>query len=109
VAPIQSAEYETPFCRWPRSAGRACSDTTFGLRVMRAEMTGAVLLEQPQYQAAELLIGIITHGYRVIERPPTIHRQRVGRSKKGNNVFYGLRLAGLIGGTWWRERQRRAA
>ena len=88
--------------------GQRISDTTFGLRAMRAEVTGAVRLEQPQYQAAELLIGVITHGYRVAERPATIHKRQVGKSKKGNNVFYGLRFTGVIGGTWWRERQRRA-
>jgi glycosyltransferase involved in cell wall biosynthesis len=88
--------------------GQRISDTTFGLRAMRAEVTEAVRLEQPQYQAAELLIGVITHGYRVAERPATIHKRQVGKSKKGNNVFYGLRFTGVIGGTWWRERQRRA-
>jgi glycosyltransferase involved in cell wall biosynthesis len=88
--------------------GQRISDTTFGLRAMRAEVTGAVLLEQPQYQAAELLIGVITHGYRVVERPATIHKRQVGKSKKGNNVFYGLRFAGVVGGTWMRERQRRS-
>jgi glycosyltransferase involved in cell wall biosynthesis len=87
--------------------GQRISDTTFGLRAMRAEVTGAVRLEQPQYQAAELLIGVITHGYRVVERPATIHRRQVGKSKKGNNALYGLHFAGVIGGTWWRERQRR--
>ncbi len=89
--------------------GQRISDTTFGLRAMRAEVTGAVLLEQPQYQAAELLIGVITHGYRVVERPATIHKRTVGKSKKGNNIFYGLRFAGVIGGTWVRERQRRGS
>lgn len=88
--------------------GQRISDTTFGLRAMRAEVTGAVLLEQPQYQAAELLIGVITHGYRVTEVPATIHRRQVGQSKKGNNSVYALRFAGVVGGTWWRERQRRA-
>jgi glycosyltransferase involved in cell wall biosynthesis len=88
--------------------GQRISDTTFGLRAMRAEVTGAVMLEQPQYQAAELLIGVITHGYRVAERPATIHKRQVGKSKKGNNVFYGLHFAGVIGGTWLRERRRRA-
>jgi glycosyltransferase involved in cell wall biosynthesis len=87
--------------------GQRISDTTFGLRVMRAEVTGAVLLEQPQYQAAELLIGVITHGFRVVERPATIHRRQVGKSKKGNNAFYAMRFAGVVLGTWSRERQRR--
>ena len=87
--------------------GQRITDATFGLRAMRAEVTGEVLLEQPQYQAAELLIGVITRGYRVAERPATIHRRKVGKSKKGSNILYGLRFAGVIGGTWWRERQRR--
>ena len=98
--------------------GQKISDTTFGLRAMRAEVTGAVQLEQPQYQASELLIGVITHGYKVAEVPATIRRRRVGESKKGqnplyrlhipgvNNFFYGLRFARVAYGTWWRERQR---
>jgi len=87
--------------------GQRISDTTFGLRVMRSEVTGAVRLEQPQYQASELLIGVITHGYRVVERPATIHRRQVGKSKKGNNAFYALNFAKVVARTWWRERQRR--
>lgn len=98
--------------------GQRISDTTFGLRAMRAEVTGAVELSQPQYQASELLIGVITHGYKVAEVPATIHRRRVGESKKGqnplyklhipgvNNFFYGMRFARVAYGTWWRERQR---
>jgi hypothetical protein len=89
--------------------GQKISDTTFGLRAMRAEVTGAVLLEQPQYQASELLIGVITHGYRVVERPATIHKRQVGKSKKGNNAFYALQFAKVVGTTWWRERQRRGS
>jgi glycosyltransferase involved in cell wall biosynthesis len=100
--------------------GQRISDTTFGLRAMRAEVTGAVQLEQPQYQASELLIGVITHGYRVLEVPATIHKRKVGESKKGqnplynlhlpavNNLFYGLRFTRVVLGTWWRERRRRS-
>jgi glycosyltransferase involved in cell wall biosynthesis len=87
--------------------GQRISDTTFGLRAMRAEVTGAVRLEQPQYQASELLIGVITHGYRVAERPATIHKRQVGKSKKGNNAFYALKFAQVVATTWWRERRRR--
>jgi glycosyltransferase involved in cell wall biosynthesis len=98
--------------------GQKISDTTFGLRAMRAEVTDAVSLEQPQYQASELLIGVITHGYKVAEVPATIHKRRVGESKKGqnplyqlhipgvNNFVYGARFARVAYGTWWRERQR---
>ena len=100
--------------------GQRISDTTFGLRAMRAEVTGAVQLEQPQYQASELLIGVITHGYRVLEVPATIHKRKVGESKKGqnplynlhlpavNNLFYGMRFTRVVLGTWWRERRRRS-
>ena len=88
--------------------GQRISDTTFGLRAMRSEVTGAVQLSQPQYQASELLIGVITHGYRVVERPATIHRRKVGKSKKGNNALYAMKFAGVVFGTWWRERQRRS-
>ena len=99
--------------------GQSISDTTFGMRAMRSEVTGAVRLEQPQYQASELLIGVITHGYRVLEVPATIHKRRVGESKKGhnplyglhlpgvNNLFYGVRFMRVVLGTWWRERRRR--
>ena len=87
--------------------GQRITDTTFGLRAMRAELTGTVLLEQPQYQASELLIGVITHGYRVAEVPATIHRRRVGKSKKGNNAFYALSFVRVVLRTWLRERKRR--
>jgi glycosyltransferase involved in cell wall biosynthesis len=87
--------------------GQRISDPSFGLRAMRAEVTGAVSLRQPQYQAAELLIGVIAHGYKVTERPATIHRRQVGQSKKGHNALYGLYFARVIGGTWWRESRRR--
>jgi len=86
--------------------GQRVTDPSFGMRAMRAEVTGAIQLQQPQYQAAELLIGVIAGGFRVAERPATIRRRRVGESKKGHNVLYGLRFAGVILGTWWRERHR---
>ena len=87
---------------------------------MRSEVTGAVQLSQPQYQASELLIGVITHGYKVSEVPATIHQRRVGESKKGqnplydlhipgvNNLFYGFRFAGWRSEPGGAERQRRS-
>jgi hypothetical protein len=84
--------------------GQKISDTTFGLRAMRAEVTGAVRLDQQQYQAAELLIGVMCRGFRVLERPATIHRRKIGESKKGRNTIYGLHFIGVIARTWWRER-----
>ena len=74
---------------------------------MRAEVTGEVRLEQPQYQSAELLIAVLARGFRVTEVPATIHKRQVGQSKKGHNAIYGLHYAGVVTGTWWRERRRR--
>jgi glycosyltransferase involved in cell wall biosynthesis len=82
------------------------TDSSFGLRAMRAEVTGAVRLEQPQYQSSELLIAVLTHGFRVTEVPATIHKRKVGESKKGPSAIYGLKYAGVVLGTWWRERLR---
>ena len=86
--------------------GTHITDSSFGLRAMRAEVTGAVRLEQPQYQSAELLIAVLARGFRVIEVPATIHKRQVGESKKGHNAIYGLHYAGVVTGTWWRERRR---
>jgi hypothetical protein len=66
-----------------------------------------VRLEQPQYQSAELLIAVLARGFRVSEVPATIHKRQVGESKKGHNAIYGLRYAGVVLGTWARERWRR--
>src|SRR5262249_12616735 len=45
------------------------TDTSFGFRAMNAQLTGVVTLTQAQYQASELLLGVISHGYRVLEQP----------------------------------------
>lgn len=84
--------------------GQHITDTSFGMRAMRAEVTGAVRLAQPQYQSSELLIGVIAHGYRVVERPGSMLRRTAGQSKKGHNLFYGFRYARVVLGTWLRER-----
>lgn len=83
--------------------GQRLTDTSFGLRAMRADVTAAVALSQPQYQAAELLIGVAAHGYRIAEVPATMHLRAAGATKKGGNLTYGLRYARVVFGTWWRE------
>jgi glycosyltransferase involved in cell wall biosynthesis len=81
------------------------TDTSSGLRLMRAELTGTVRQTQPQYQTSELLIGAVLQGYRVAE-VPTVMRQRLsGESKKGRNLAYGLRYARVITQTYLRERR----
>ena len=84
--------------------GQRITDTSFGMRAMRAEVTGDVELRQPQYQSSELLIGVIARGYRVVERPAAMLARAAGESKKGHNLAYGMRYARVVFGTWWRER-----
>jgi glycosyltransferase involved in cell wall biosynthesis len=83
---------------------RRITDPANGLRAMRAEVTAAVRLQQPQYQAAELLIGVIAAGFRVTEVPTTMRQRAAGTTKKGRNLAYGLRFGRVVLATWWRER-----
>jgi glycosyltransferase involved in cell wall biosynthesis len=82
------------------------TDTSSGFRAMRVELTQVVPQVQVQYQTSELLIGAIYHGYRIAERPITMHKRLAGESKKGHNVFYAGRYARVIFATWGRERAR---
>ena len=83
--------------------GQRFTDTSFGLRAMRAEVTGAVTLNQRQYQSSELLLGVVSHGYRVLEVPASMNLRSAGASKKGRNLVYGRRYARAMVGTWLRE------
>jgi hypothetical protein len=78
------------------------TDTSFGFRAMRAEVPVSVPLRQPQSQSSELLVGVLSRGYRVLEQPMTMHPRNRGRSKKGTNLVYGLRYAGVVVSTWFR-------
>jgi glycosyltransferase involved in cell wall biosynthesis len=84
---------------------RRVTDPSCGLRAMRAEVTGAVVLDQPQYQASELLIGIAMAGYRLVEVPIAMDARQSGKTKKGGNFLYGARFGSVVIGTWWRERR----
>ncbi|MGI8868236.1 MAG: glycosyltransferase family 2 protein [Mycobacteriales bacterium] len=86
--------------------GQHVTDTSFGMRAMRAEITGEITLKQQQYQSSELLIGLISHGFRVLEVPGTFRRRASGKSKKGNNFIYGVRYGRVVLGTWLREGRR---
>jgi glycosyltransferase involved in cell wall biosynthesis len=79
------------------------TDTSSGVRAMRAEVTATVRQEEPQYQASELLIGAIYQGYRTAERPVVMRKRVAGKSKKGHNVLYGVRYGRVVLRTWWRE------
>jgi glycosyltransferase involved in cell wall biosynthesis len=81
------------------------TDTSSGLRLMQAGLTGTVTQTQPQYQTSELLIGALLQGYRVAEVPTIMRRRLSGRSRKGHNLAYGVRYAWVIAHTYRRERR----
>jgi glycosyltransferase involved in cell wall biosynthesis len=83
------------------------TDPACGIRAMRSDVTAAVVLEQPQYQASELMISAALHGYRLAEVPTTMRdrgRQATG-TKKGGNLGYGVRFARAAIHTWRRDRR----
>jgi glycosyltransferase involved in cell wall biosynthesis len=82
------------------------TDPACGVRAMRAEVTAAVVLEQPQYQASELMISAALHGFRLAEVPTTMRDRGVHatRTKKGGNFGYGVRFARAALRTWTRDR-----
>jgi len=86
--------------------GQHVTDPANGLRAMRADLTAAVELHQPQYQATELLIGAALRGFRLAEVPATMYARTEGTTKKGGNLRYGARVGRVILATWWRDRRR---
>lgn len=82
---------------------RRITDTSFGLRGMRAELACSVTLSEPQYQSSELLVGVLARGARVLEVPATMRLRGAGTTKKGRSVVYGSNYARVMLGTWARE------
>jgi glycosyltransferase involved in cell wall biosynthesis len=85
------------------------TDTANPIRAFRAEWSARLLLDQPQYQASELLIAAIMSGARYSERPVTMRPRGSGRSKKGGDVAYGWNYGRVFFATWWREIRRQQA
>ena len=83
------------------------TDPACGIRAMRSEVTAAVKLEQPQYQASELMISAALHGFRLAEVPTTMRDRGVHATatKKGGNFGYGVRFARAALRTWMRDRK----
>jgi glycosyltransferase involved in cell wall biosynthesis len=86
--------------------GAKLTDTSSGFRVFTTEVARTVPQVQVQYQTSEFLIGAVYAGFRITERPITMHKRLAGQSKKGGNIFYGTRYAWVILSTWGRERRR---
>jgi len=83
------------------------TDPACGVRAIRPEVTEAVTLEQPQYQASELMISAALNGFRLAEVPTTMRDRSLeaGRTKKDGNLRYGVRFARAALHTWWRDRR----
>jgi glycosyltransferase involved in cell wall biosynthesis len=81
------------------------TDPACGLRAMRADLTAAVTLEQPQYQASELMISAALNGFRLAEVPTTMRDRgrHATKTKKGGNFGYGVRFARAAVHTWRRD------
>jgi glycosyltransferase involved in cell wall biosynthesis len=86
--------------------GTDLTDTSSGFRVFTTEVARSVPQIQVQYQTSEFLIGAVYAGFRITERPITMHKRLAGESKKGGNLLYGGRYAWVILSTWGRERRR---
>ena len=86
-------------------AGTQVSDTANPMRAMRADLTGRLVLDEPQYQASELLLSAIFAGVRFTERPVTMRARGKGKSKKGGNLAYGYRYGKVVARTYLRERR----
>ena len=83
--------------------GQRLTDTSNGFRALRIEVLEDVVLEQDQYQTAELIISAAAHKWRLGERPTVWHPRTSGESKKGHNVFFALQYARVVLRTWRRE------
>jgi glycosyltransferase involved in cell wall biosynthesis len=81
------------------------TDPACGLRAMRSEVTAAVTLEQPQYQASELMISAALNGFRLAEVPTTMRDRTASHTKKDGNFRYGVRFARAAFSTWRRDRR----
>ena len=86
--------------------GKRVTDPASGLRGLTAELTGGVVLDQPQYQSSELLISAAMGGYRIVEAPIYMQARHSGKTKKGGNLVYGWRFSRVVVATWLRERRR---
>jgi glycosyltransferase involved in cell wall biosynthesis len=82
---------------------RRITDTSFGFRGLRTELAASVRLRQPQYQASELLLGALANGARLLEQPMTMRVRTAGKTKKGNNLVYGINYGSVMTWTWLRE------
>lgn len=85
--------------------GTQITDPANGFRAFRPDVPLTVGLRQAQYQTAELIVGALAAGFSVVEVPVTVRPRLAGESKKGHNLLYGYRFAGVVVASWWSARK----
>ena len=83
------------------------TDTANPIRAFSTDLAEKIQLDEPQFQASELLISAIMSGARFGERPMTMKRRTSGSSKKGGNFSYGRSYARVVFQTLRRERRKK--
>lgn len=78
------------------------TDVSSPFRAFRAEAIERLHLEQPQFQASELLIEAIRKGLRYREVPITMRRRQAGESRKPGSVKYAWGFVKAMMTTWLR-------
>ncbi len=73
--------------------GQKVTDPSCGIRAMKADVTAEVVLDQPQYQASELLIGTVMAGYRYKEVPIAMKTRRHGKTRRAGTCSMGRGFA----------------
>jgi len=98
----------------PYQETRYTDTRTYGLEleggfypVQWFDLTFNATLEQPQYQASELMISAALSGFRLGEVPTTMRDRgaHATGTKKGGNFGYGVRFARAAIHTWRRDRK----
>jgi len=85
--------------------GKKITDCSNGFRAMRVAVLEAVVqnLVQNQFDVAEINIMVAKRGFKMVEVPVTVLKRMSGKSKKGNNLSFGISFAIAMLTTWWRE------
>lgn len=84
--------------------GLKLTDSSSGFRAIRASYLEMIIdrLVQPQYQSGEVLLELAKAGARISEAPIVMLKRQSGKSKKGNNFYYGFAYARTILLTWFK-------
>lgn len=78
------------------------TDVSSPFRAFRADAVERLHLQQPQFQASELLIEAIRKGLRFQEVPITMRRRQAGESRKPGTVRYAWGFVKAMMSTWLR-------